>query len=137
MFLSYGPNCCWSMSLQDSLKCNISRNKWMMKFFQQVNKHCNFLQVGIVILGVHSQICPKCTQNKLAYFCNILRKIKGMKLIFCLQINMKVFHRLIVSLWVRVPSHSQSAQNNKFAMSLQYLKENMKNEVDFLSTDKH
>ena len=77
------------------------------------------------------------TQNKLAYFCNILRKISGMKLIFYLQINMKVFYKLIVWLWVRIPSHSQSAQNNKFAMSLQFLKKKRKNEVDFLSTDKH
>ena len=32
--------------------------------------------------------------------------------------------------------HSQSAQNSKLAMSLQYLKENMKDEVD-LSAGKH
>ena len=32
---------------------------------------------------------------------------------------------------------AQSTQNNKFAISLQYLKENGKNEVDFLLADKH
>ena len=31
-FSSYGPKCCQPIKLQDSLKCNISRKKWMMKF---------------------------------------------------------------------------------------------------------
>ena len=33
--------------------------------------------------------------------------------------------------------HSQSSQNSKFAMSLQYLKKEVKDEVDFLHADKH
>ena len=33
--------------------------------------------------------------------------------------------------------HSQSSQNSKFAMSLQYLKKEAKVEVDFLRADKH
>ena len=33
--------------------------------------------------------------------------------------------------------HSQSSQNSKFAMSLQYLKKGIRNEVDFLHADKH
>ena len=32
--------------------------------------------------------------------------------------------------------HSQSTQNNKFAISFQYLKDNRKNKVDFLLADK-
>ena len=32
---------------------------------------------------------------------------------------------------------SQSSQNSKFAMSLQYLKKEVKDEVDFLHADKH
>ena len=59
-----------------------------------------------------------------------------MKLNFCLQINTKVFYKAIISLWVCVTRHAQSTQNNKFAISLQYLKENVKDEVDFLSKDK-
>ena len=39
---------------------------------------------------------------------------------------MKVFYKLIVPLWV-----------HKFAISVQYLKKNVKDEVDFLSADKH
>ena len=33
--------------------------------------------------------------------------------------------------------HSQSSQNSKFAMSLQYLKKELRDEVDFLDADKH
>ena len=33
--------------------------------------------------------------------------------------------------------HSQSFQKSKFAMSLQYLKKEVKDEVDFLHADKH
>ena len=33
--------------------------------------------------------------------------------------------------------HSQSFQNSKFAMSLQYLKKEVRDEVDFLHADKH
>ena len=60
-----------------------------------------------------------------------------MKLIFRVQINMQVFYKLIVSLWECVARHAQITQNNKFTMSLLYLKENMKGEVDFLHADKH
>ena len=31
-FSSCGPKCCQPIKLQDSLKCNISRKKWVMKF---------------------------------------------------------------------------------------------------------
>ena len=43
---------------------------------------------------------------------------------------------MIVSLCVSVASHAQDTQNNKFAISLQYLKENVKDEGDFLPADK-
>ena len=59
-----------------------------------------------------------------------------MKLIFYLQIGPKVFCKMLVSLWVCVARQAQSAKNNQFARSLQYLKKNMKDEVDFLPTDK-
>ena len=36
-----------------------------------------------------------------------------------------------------IVKHSQSSQNSKFAMSLQYLKREVWNEVDFLHADKH
>ena len=33
--------------------------------------------------------------------------------------------------------HSQSSQNSKFAMPLQYLKNEVRDEVDFLHADEH
>ena len=33
--------------------------------------------------------------------------------------------------------HSQSSENSKFAMFLQYLKKEVRDEVDFLHADKH
>ena len=44
----------------------------------------------------------------------------------------KSFLKLIVSLWVCVVRHAQSIKNNKFAISLQYLNENIKDEADFM-----
>ena len=55
---------------------------------------------------------------------------------FCLQINAKVFYKMIVSLWVSVARQAQITKNNQFTISLQYLKENKKDEVDFLPADK-
>ena len=79
---------------------------------------------------------PKSIQNKkFAYLSCFFRKTYGMKLIFCLQIKAKVFYKLLVSIWVGEARHAQRTQNNKFAISLQYLKENVKDEVDFLPAD--
>ena len=39
--------------------------------------------------------------------------------------------------WKCVARHAQSTQNNKFVISLQYLKENVKHKVDFLHADEH
>ena len=61
-----------------------------------------------------------------------LHKSMGDEVDFCLQINTKVFYKMIVSLWVCITRQTQSTKNN----SLQYLMENMKDEVDFLPADK-
>ena len=61
----------------------------------------------------------------------------GMKLRFGLQVSTKVFSKLIVSLWVCKARHTKSTQNNMFAISFQYFKENTKDEVDFLPANKH
>ena len=36
-----------------------------------------------------------------------------------------------------VTKHAQITQNNKFAISLKYLKKEVRDEVDFLHADKH
>ena len=53
---------------------------------------------------------------------------------FCLQINTKVFYKVVVSFWMFLTGLAQSTQNNKFTMSLQtgrmklifYLQKNIK-----------
>ena len=60
----------------------------------------------------------------------------GVKLIFCLQLNAKIFYNLIVSLWVCLARHAQSTQTNKFAIFLWYLKENEKDKLVVLPADK-
>ena len=44
---------------------------------------------------------------------------------------------MIVSLWMYIARRAQSTQNNKFTISSQYVKKNVKNEVDFLPVDNH
>ena len=45
--------------------------------------------------------------------------------------------KLIVLLCVCEARHAPSTENNKFAMSFEYLKKSLKNEFDFLPADKH
>ena len=70
------------------------------------------------------------TQNKkFEYPCNISRKTWW---IFCFLINAKVFYMLIVSFWMCIARYVQSIQNNDLAISLQYINENVTDEVNFL-----
>ena len=133
-------------------------------YLWHVDKHRSLLKVDVIIwlcVTRHAQS----TQNKFAYLCNISRKKEwDVKLIFCLQINTKLFCKLIVSLWVCIArndeddlldsgehenllqidtmillgmvKHFQGSRNSKFAMSLQYLKNEVRDEVDFLHADK-
>ena len=74
-FLSYGPKCCWPIKLQDSLKCSISRKKWMMKFIfgMQINIEvvCKLILLFWVCVARHAQS----TQNNMFAIC--LRYLKG------------------------------------------------------------
>ena len=110
----------------------------MMKFIygMQINIEVFYLWILSFWMCV-ARNAPITQNKKLAYLCHASIKTWGMKLIFSLQISTKVFYKLIVSLWVCVARHPQSTQNNKFARSLQYLKENMKDEADFLPADKY
>ena len=109
-----------------------------MKFIFGMQINAKVLYKVITSFWVFVARHAQSTQNKkFAYLCNISRKTWGVKLVFYLQINTKVFHKLIVSLWVYVARHAQITQNNKFAICLQYLKKNVKDEVDFLPANKH
>ena len=52
-------------------------------------------------------------------------------------LSIKVFYKVILSLLMGMIKHSQSTQSNKFAISLQYLKKEVRNGVHFLHADKH
>ena len=131
-FSSYGPKFCQPIKLQDSLKCNISRKlNGEVLFWLQINIDVFYKLILSFLECVtwHSHI----TQNKkFEYLCNISRKVWGMKLIFCLQINTIVFYELIVSLSVCIASMLKVPKT----ISLQYFKENVKDEVHFLPLDK-
>ena len=50
---------------------------------------------------------------------------------------MEVFFKLTRSFWVCVTGHAQNTQNNMLPISLQYLRKDVSDEVDFLYADKH
>ena len=52
-------------------------------------------------------------------------------------LGMKVSFKVVLSLLIDMIRHSQSNQSNKFAISLQYLKKEVKNGDQFLHADKH
>ena len=109
--------CCQPIKLQDSLKYNISRNKWIKEFVFCMEINIKVLYKLILTFWVCATRHAQSTQNKFAYLCNISSEAWGMKLIFCLQINTKIFYKLILSLWPCVARHVQSTQNNKFTIS--------------------
>ena len=106
-FSIYGPKCCQPIKLQNYIKCNISKRKWMMKcifyFFLNIKVFYKLILWFWVWVTSHAKNTKK---MKFAYLCDISRKIWEMKLIFCLQIKMNVFFKLIVSPWVCVARHA-------------------------------
>ena len=129
---SYGSKCCQPIKFQDSLNCNNSRNKWMMKFIFRMQINIEVFLPFWVCITRHSES----TQNNFACLVDISGKTWGMRLIFCLQINPDVLNNLIVPLWMGVDRHAQTTQSDKFTISLQHLKEHLKDVADFLSVDK-
>ena len=65
------------------------------------------------------------------FCCNILGKKWVMKLIFCIQISMKVSYKLILWFFLWIVKHSQSSGDSKFVMSLQYLKSQVEMKLIF------
>ena len=65
---------------------------------------------------------------------NISKKELEMKLSFAC---IKVCYKVILSLLIGMIKHTQNTQSNKFAISLQYIKKEVRNGVRFLHADKH
>ena len=51
--------------------------------------------------------------------------------------NMKVSCKLMLWFLVRIAKHPQCSQNSKSAMSLQYLKKEVRDQAEFLHVEKH
>ena len=106
----------------------------MMNFIFCMQINNSLLQVDNIILSLCNQACPKYPK----YICislQYLHKSMGNEVDFLPADTHKSFYKMIVSLWVCAVRHAQSTQNNRFTISLQYVKENMK-DVDFLPADK-
>ena len=82
-FLSYRSKCCCPIKLQDFLKCNISRKKWIMKFVFSMQINIEIFYKLILSFWVCIARHAQSTQNKkFAYLCYISRKTWGMKVDF-------------------------------------------------------
>ena len=96
---NYGPKCCQPIKSQDSLKCNISRKKLMMK--------CIFgMQINIEVF------------YKLILSFWVYPGMSKLPKIICLLFLCKI---LISMILIVIIKHSQSSQNSKFQMCLRYL----------------
>ena len=75
--------------------------------------------------------------RSLHYFCNFSRKMWGMKFIFLSEDKCRSFlHVDSITLSVCSPAYWKY-RFNKLVISMQYLKQNVNDEVDFLSENKH
>ena len=90
--------------------------------FLPADKCQMFPQIDTIILGVWPGMpkLPKITS--LLFLCNILRKKWVMKLIFLHADKHKSLLQIDTMILIGIVKHSQSSQNSKFTMSLQYLK---------------
>ena len=117
-FLSNAWKCCQPIRLQDSLNCNISRKKWMMKciFGMQINVKVFFKL--ILSFWVCATRHAQSTQNKkLPYLCNISRKAWGWS--WFLPVDKKESFLQVNSITYGLCSQGcPFNQNNKFAISL-------------------
>ena len=84
----------------------------MMKFvFGMQRTRKNVYELSLSFWGCAATHAQSAQNRKFAYLCNISRKTMGMKLLFCLQINTKIFYKVLVSLWMSVSRLSQSIQD--------------------------
>ena len=75
-FPSYGPKCSQPIKFQDSIKYNISRKKWIMKYIFGMQTNIKVFYKLILSFWVCATKNAPSTQNKkFAYVCNISRKV--------------------------------------------------------------
>ena len=136
-FSTYGSKYCWTIKLQDSLKCSIPKKKWMINcsFVMQINLKVFYKFVPSYWVCMPGM--PKLPKMRSLHIIAISLGKHGEWSWFFLPVDsMKAFYKLIGSLWVCLARYDKSTQSNKFVISLQYLKGNLKDEVGFLQADK-
>ena len=99
-------------------------------YFWHADKHQSFLQFDTVILGVLSQPCQKYPKQEVCISLQYLKENMS-DVDFCLHINMQGFFKLILSFQVCDSGYVQITQNNKFAISLNYLKKEVSDKLIF------
>ena len=118
--------------------------------FLHADKHESLLQIDTMILMEMVKYSQSSQNSKFAMSLQYLKKEVRDEVDFLhadkhqsfLQVDfntlsIKVFYKVVLSLLMGMIKHSQSTQSNKFAISLQYLKKEVRNGVHFLHADKH
>ena len=78
LFSNYGPECCQPIKWQDSLKCNISRKKWMMEFIFSIQINREIFYKWILSFWMCVTRHAQSTQNmKFTYLCHISKNHGG------------------------------------------------------------
>ena len=95
------------------------------------DKHQKFLQIDTIILGVCSQVFSN--YPKYISF-QYLREKWVMKLVFCMQISMKLSYKLILCFWWEWSCIPKVSKIGSFQCLYNISK---KKKIDFLNTDKH
>ena len=108
-----------------------------MKFIFGMQRNSKiFYKLIVIFLGLHNQAYPKCLKQKICISFQHPQKNMGDEIALLAADKYKSFIQdTRLSFWVYVSRLAESTQNNKFARSLQYFKENGMNEVGFMLAD--
>ena len=131
--------CSQPIRLQDSLKYTSSKKKRGIKLIfciLHVDIASKFSISLYYYIWCSSPGMPKVPEiTVLQYPCRTLRKGQRINLSFCMKISIKVFYKLIPSsLVVIARNYGQYIQNNKFELSLQIFKKEVRYKLDFFFT---
>ena len=83
--------------------------EWKLILFLTFHHQSQSGKILVLELLVKKLLANQIVQD--SWKCNISRKKWMMKFVFGMQINIEVFYKLILSLWVCIVRHAQSTQN--------------------------
>ena len=138
-FLSYRPKCCQLNKLQDFLKCNIARKKWMVKFIfcRQINMKVSYRLISTllasklsykvilwILMGMikHSRSTQS---NQFAMSLQYLKKRSWEWSSFLHGDKSQSFYKLALLFLMEVVRHVQSTENRKLVTFLRYIKKKL------------